>query len=288
MTTIWSGLALGSLYALVALGYNIVLVASGVFNFAYAQLLMLGVYLTYTAEVVLRSPLLGVVVFAAALVAVGAVLEERLAIRPIADRLGSHGTLITTVGVAALINGVVVLAWGTQPLTIPLAIDNTPLTIFGGTVEASDLLLIFLVPLAAIAIHFWNTRTLTGLASLAPAEDREAAMVCGINVRRVAIISFAISGLIAGGAGLLIGPQTYADPNLAQNLALLGFVAVAIGGSGHQLGGVVGGFVTGLAYSFAAQYLNATLADIFVFLGFLLVLLTRPHGILGKVAERHV
>ena len=102
MTTVWSGLALGSLYAVVALGYNIVLIASGVFNFAYAQLLMLGVYLTYTAEVVLRSPLLGVVVFAAALVAVAAVLEERLAIRPIADRLGSHGTLITTVGVAAL------------------------------------------------------------------------------------------------------------------------------------------------------------------------------------------
>ena len=95
---------------------------------------------------------------------------------------------------------VVVLAWGTQPLTVPLAIDNKPLTIFGGTVEASDLLLILLVPLAAIAIHFWNTRTLTGLASLAPAEDREAAMVCGINVRRVAIISFAISGVIAGGA----------------------------------------------------------------------------------------
>jgi branched-chain amino acid transport system permease protein len=288
MIVVWAGLSIGALYALIALGYNMVLVASGVFNFAYAQLIMLAVYFSYTAVVILKLPIWGVVVFSAGCVAVIAMAEERVAIRPLAARLDLHGTLITTIGVATLIDGLVLLFWGTQPLTVPVALDNEQLQLLGASIQPTNLLLILLVPIVAILLHVWSHKTILGLASLAPAEDREAAMVRGIDVKRVAMISFCISGLIAGAAGILIAPQTYADPSLAQNLALLGFVALAIGGSGHQLGGVVGGFATGLAYAVAERYLNSTWADIIVFAAFLVVLMARPRGILGKPIERYV
>jgi branched-chain amino acid transport system permease protein len=288
MTTVWAGLSVGALFALVAIGYNVVLLASGVFNFAYAQLVMLGTYLTYVGLVTLHAPLFVGILFAAAAVGLVAVVEERLAIRPLAGRHDTQGTLITSIGVAILLDGLVLKIWGAQPKTVPDPLSSTSLHLLGGTVEPSDLVLIAAVIVIATGLHVWSRKTRAGLASLAAAEDRDAAMARGVNVRRLTIGAFAVAGLIAGLLGVLVAARTYAVPTIGDNEALTGFVAIAIGGSGSQMGGLVGGFVVGLVYAFAERYTNADWPDIVVFGVLMVVLLSLPRGLFGGAAERRV
>jgi branched-chain amino acid transport system permease protein len=290
MTTIWAGLSIGALYCLVAIGYNVVLLASGMFNFAYAQLVMLGTYMAYVAATALGLPIIGAVAFGGAAVLVMAVIEERIAIAPLLARRGDQhqAALITTVGIAVIIDGITSRVWGSQAKPIPQPLSGRALHLFGGTVGRNDLLLIGLVLVVGIGLHLWSRKTVSGLASLAAAEDADAARARGVNTRRLAITAFAVSGAIAGLLGVVVGARTYATPTLADSLALFGFVAIAIGGSGSQIGGLIGGFVTGLAYALAERYTNSDWPQIIVFGIFLIVLLTRPRGIFSAAVERQV
>ncbi len=290
MTTVWSGLATGALYALVAIGYNVVLLASGIFNFAYAQLIMLATYMAYVATGVLGLPIIGAVVFGAAAVGAVAVVEHRVAIAPLLARRGDQhqAALITTVGVAVIIDGIASKVWGSQAKPVPGPLSGNALHLLGGTVGRNDLLLIVLVLVIGLGLHVWTRKTVSGLAALATAEDAEAARARGINTKRLAVVAFAVSGVIAGALGVVVGSKTYATPTLADSLALFGFVAIAIGGSGSQLGGLLGGFFTGLVYALAERYTNSDWPQIIVFCVFLFVLLTRPRGIFARGVERQV
>ncbi|GAA5078391.1 branched-chain amino acid transport system permease protein [Thermocatellispora tengchongensis] len=288
MTTVWAGLATGAIYSLVAIGYNVVLLASGTFNFAHAQLLMAGTFLAYTGAVTLGLPVLPTLLLGAAGVAVVALLEERIAIRPLLGRSDAHGALITTVGAATILDGLAAVIWGREPLTVPSVLPDEPLTLLGGTVRPVDLALIALTLLTGVGLHLWSRHSLLGLASLASAEDREAAAARGINVRLLGTGAFVLAGAIAGVFGLLVGARTYAVFDLGHSLALFGFVAIAIGGSGSQLGGLIGGFATGLVYAFAARYIGAEFPQIVVFGVFLLILFLRPRGLFGAALERRV
>lgn len=291
MTTVWSGLAVGALYCLVAIGYNVVLLASGMFNFAYAQLVMLATYMVYVATAVLGLPIMVAVLFAGATVTVAAVLEQRIAIAPLLARRGEQqhpAALITTVGVAVVLDGIASKVWGSQAKPLPDPLSGPSLHLLGGTVGRNDLLLIGLVLVVGIGLHVWSKKTIAGLASLAAAEDPEAARARGVNTKRMAVVAFAVCGAIAGLFAVVVGARTYASPTLGDSLALFGFVAIAIGGSGSQLGGLIGGFVTGLAYAIAERYINTDWPQIIVFVLFLLVLLTRPRGIFSTAVERQV
>lgn len=288
MTTVWVGLATGAIYSLVAIGYNVVLLASGTFNFAHAQLLMVGTFLAYTGAVVLHLPIVLTLLFGAAGVGLVALLEERIAIRPLLGRSDAHGALITTVGAATILDGLAAVIWGREPLTVPSILPDRPLTLLGGTVRPVDLALIVFALLVGIGVHLWSRYSLLGLASLAAAEDRQAASARGINVRLLGTGAFVLAGVIAGVFGLLVGARTYAVFDLGHSLALLGFVAIAIGGSGSQLGGLIGGFATGLIYAFAARYIGAQFPQIVVFCVFLLILFLRPRGLFGTAVERRV
>lgn len=290
MTVVWSGLAYGALYCLVAIGYNIVLLATGMFNFAYAQLVMLSTYMVYEATTVLGLPIMGAVVFAGATVLVAAIIKQQIAIAPLLARKGDHhqAALITTVGVAVVLDGIAAKVWGSQAKQLPQTLGGRPFHLLGGIVGRNDLLLIVLVLVVGIGLHVWSRRTVAGLAALASAEDSEAAQARGVNTKRLAVAAFALAGAIAGLFGVVVGAKTYATPTLADSLALYGFVAIAIGGSGSQIGGLIGGFVTGLAYALAERYTNTDWPQIVVFGLFLLVLLTRPRGIFSAAVERQV
>ena len=129
MTILWSGLALGAVYVLVAIGYNIVFVSSNTFNFAQAQLMMVGTFVAYTGLVTLKLPVLVVAVMATVTVMLLASVEEIVAIRPVADH---QNQLVTTLGVATLLNGATQLIWGSEPLTVPFFGSNEPITLLGG------------------------------------------------------------------------------------------------------------------------------------------------------------
>jgi len=285
MTTIWAGLSIGAVYALVAVGYNIVFAASGTFNFAHAQLMMVGIFIAYAGLVTLKLPLLVVFALAAVVVAAVAAVEERVAIRPVT---GTEGHLVTTVGMASLLDGASQLIWGNQPLQVPFFGPAGVWQVLGGRVLPVELLLIVAALAIAAGLVLIGRRTMLGLALLAVAEDREAAQLRGVNVRRMALGAFAFSGLLAGLLGPLIGPKTFAVATLGSALALKGFVALAIGGFGSVPGGLVGGFAVGLVEASAGRWLGSAYADLSVFAMLLLVLLVRPTGLFGRVRERVV
>jgi len=285
VTLIWSGLAIGAIYGLVALGYNIVFISSGAFNFAHAQLVMLGTFVAYWGLTVLRLPVVLVFVLAGAVVAGAAAVEERVAIRTVR---GVEAQLVTTVGVATLLNGLTQLIWGPQALEVPFFGSSRVLTVLGGRVFPDDLALIGVgIGLGAV-LTVVSRRTFIGVALLAMSEDREAASLRGINVRALALGAFAFSGLVAGLIGPVVGPKTFAVATLGTALALNGFVALAMGGFGSIGGGLIGGFAVGLISSLTARYLGDQYANTMVFAALLLILLLRPAGLFGKFGERVV
>jgi branched-chain amino acid transport system permease protein len=285
MTLVWSALALGAIYALVSVGYNIVFVSSGTFNFANAQLLMVGTFISYWGLDVLHLNVGLVFLLAAAIVGAIAVLEERIAIRTVHS---VQGVLITTVGVATLLNGVTTLIWGGQPLEVPFFGGASVKTVLSGRVFPVELWLIGVAIVVTGVLWIFSRKTLLGITLLAVSEDREGAAVRGVNVRLVALGAFAVSGAVAGALGPFVGPQTFAVASLGTSLALYGFVALAMGGFGSLPGGLIGGFVIGLIEAGSARYFGAQYGDIVVFGVLLLILLLRPAGLFGTFRERTV
>jgi branched-chain amino acid transport system permease protein len=285
VTLIWGGLSLGAIYAIVAIGYNIVFISSKTFNFAHAQLTMLGAFVAYTGLVTWDLPVVVVVLMAAAAVAVVAAIEDRVAIRPVGDM---HNILVTTLGASILIDGIAQLTWGTQPLTVPFFGGDEAFTLLGGRAYPVELFLIALAVLLVVALGVYSRRSLTGLALLGMAEDREAALLRGVNVRRMAFMAFVAAGALAGFAGMFVGSKTFAVSTLGAALALKGFVVLAIGGFGSMPGTLVGGTLVGLAEAYASRYLGGEYANLAVFLILITILMVRPAGLFVRTKERVV
>lgn len=291
MTTIWSGLTDGALYALVAVGFNIVLTSSSILNFAQGSFVMLGTFVAYWSIVSLRLPVIVSLLVAVMAGAIVGALTHFIAIRPLSRGrrwVGTGAELITTVGIATAISGAVVLIWGTLPLAVPLLGASRPISALGGRVLPLELVIIVLGPCLALIIHLWFRHTTLGLACLASAEDRQAAALRGINIGRLAMLSFCGAGAIGGIAGVVAAPITYSSYSLGTTLALSGFVALALGGLGSQLGCVVGGMVTGLVGALAARYLGGNYEDISTFVLLLVALSLRPTGLFSQRSLRHV
>lgn len=285
MTLIWGGLSLGAIYAIVAIGYNIVFISSKTFNFAHAQLTMVGAFVAYTGLVTWDLPVLVVVLMAAAAVAVIAAVEERIAIRPVGDM---HNILVTTLGASILLDGIAQLTWGTQPLTVPFFAGDEAFTLLGGRAYPVELFLIAMAVLIVVALGIYSRRSLTGLALLGMAEDREAALLRGVNVRRMAFMAFVAAGALAGFVGMFVGSKTFAVSTLGAALALKGFVVLAIGGFGSMPGTLVGGTLVGLAEAYASRYLGGEYANLAVFLILITILMVRPAGLFVRTKERVV
>lgn len=285
MTLLWAGLSTGAIYALVAFGYNIVYLGYKTFNFAHAQLMMVGAFVAYTGLVTWKLPSVVVAALAVVVVLVLAAIEERIAIRPLHDM---HNALVTTLGVSVLFTGLSEMVWGTEPLAVPFFGGNDAVGVLGGRAYPVQFALIVLAVVLVVGYEVVVRRTTVGLALVATTEDPEAAMLRGINVRLLAFGAFALSGAVAGLAGMMIGPATYAVATLGSSLALKGFVAIALGGFGNMPGALVGGVVVGLVEAGAIRYFGAEFANLAVFLVLIAVLLAKPSGLFVRAQERTV
>jgi branched-chain amino acid transport system permease protein len=292
MTTLWSGLTTGAIYALVASGYNLVLVSSGVLNFAQGAIVMFGGFMGYFATSTLKLPAALAILFGIVIGFGVGLLSELLAVRPLRwathGRPGGHGELVTTVGFATALTGLAGIIWGFNALPVNFPGANNAIDALGGRLYPLQFAIIGTAVVVGVGLHFWTTRTRWGLASLAVAEDREAASARGINVTFLSLLSFAMAGALGGGVGVLTAPVTFASTDLGNLLALSGFVAIAIGGLGSHLGSTLGGFVIGVAGAFAARYLGASYQDISVFALLLVTLMLRPGGLGSRVQVRNV
>ncbi|GAB3119493.1 branched-chain amino acid ABC transporter permease [Glaciibacter psychrotolerans] len=285
MTIIWSGLALGAVYALVAIGYNIVFLSQKTFNFAQAALMMLGAFLAYLGIAVWNLPWWLVAIGAGIIVGAIAALEERVAIRPVKD---AHNLLVTTLGASFIIEGVAQVIWGGEPRRVPFFLGDGVLDIAGGRIYPVELALILFVVLLVIGLQQYSKRSLVGIALLGMSEDREAAQLRGVNVRRLALIAFVFTGVLAGMVGVLVGPKTFAVATLGASLAIKGFVVLAIGGFGSIGGTLVGGLIVGLAEALASRYIGADFANISVFVILIVILVVKPTGLFVRRKERVV
>jgi branched-chain amino acid transport system permease protein len=287
---IWSGLTLGAVYSLVATGFTLMILPTGVFNFAHGAVVAAGSFLTYQWLALAHLPTWVAVILNAVIGALLGLACEVLAVRTLRRRGGSTGssTIVTTVGASLALIGGLGVRWGYNPLQVPFTAAHVTARLFGVVASLVEILLVVVAIVVAVVLHVWFRRSRPGRAALAVAEDREAAMLRGINVNRMSLIAFGAAGAYGAAAGILVGPITYAMPSLGTTLALGGFVAVALGGQTSFLGGMIGGLVVGLVESFVTRYLNANYSDIAVLVVLLITLLVRPKGIGGAGEARSV
>lgn len=285
MTLILSGLGIGAVYALVAIGYNVVFVSSKTFNFAQAQLMMVGAFVAYGSIVLLHLPVIVAALISAAAVGLLAAVEYFAAIRPVRD---AHNILVTTLGASILLDGATQLVGGTQPLQVPFFGGDNAINFLGGRVYPVELALVAVAVIVVVGFVLYGRLSLTGLALRGMSEDSEAAQLRGVNIRRLALGAFIFSGVLAGVLGVVVGPKTFAVATLGASLALKGFVVLAIGGFGSMPGTLIGGAVVGLAESFAARYAGSEYANLTVFVILVAILLIKPAGLFVRSRERTV
>lgn len=286
VTTLYAGLTVGAIYTLIAVCYNVVYVASGTFNFAQAQFAVVGMFVAYEMSA-LEVPVVVVLLVTAVLGAVIGVVEELVAIRPIARR-GVHGELVTTLGFSVVMGGVLLLIWGPDPQRVPPLVSDRVLTVLGGRWAVDDIVLLAAGLGLAVGLHVWSRRTKAGLASLATAEDRDAATLRGLNVSRIRILSFAAAGALSGMAGVLIVHKTFAAATIGIIITLKAFLALSLGGVGSYVGTIAGGLAVGLVEAFSAQYVGGEYSTIILLVLLLALLLLRPAGLFGGLRERVV
>ena len=276
-------LALGSLYALIALGVAVIYTVMGMMNFAQGEFIMLPAYALYVlAGVPFAAAVGGALLTGVAI----AVLAERIAFRPVRDA-DLSAQLVTSLAVAVILQNIVIAAVSGRPQSIATPAFLSESTILGGiAVPNLEFVTLGLTVIVLLALGWLLYRTRTGLAMRAAAEDFEMARLLGVRADRVIAISFAISGALAAAVGVLIVLQTgQISPTMGLVPVLVGFVAVVIGGFGRIFGAAIGGLLLGVLSSLLGTYLPDGLApfrDAIVFTVPILILIFTPHGLLGS------
>ena len=275
------GLTLGSMYAMVAAGLALMLGVARLINFAHGEFFMLGAYAFWYAyrEVELPYVVAGLVA-PAAMVAFGAVYQQTV-IRVVLAR-SWHVQLIATLATSIVLTNLAIIVFGTQPKEVPTALSSRILDV-GGLRLAWQRLLV----LGAALVIFWAlarfvARTRTGRAMRALSQNREACAVVGVDVQRVALITFALSAALAAAAAVLVSPLFNIFPDMGTGLTLKAFAAVVAGGFGYVNGAIAASFLIGITEALAGSYLSSAYKDAFAFLIMIAVLLWRPQGLFGR------
>jgi branched-chain amino acid transport system permease protein len=283
---VFSGLTVGAVYALVALGFTLIYNASDVINFAQGEFVMLGGMVTVFA-VAAGVPLPLAALLAIAVAVVTGLALHRLAIEP-ARGASAVTLIIITIGASILIRGLAQLVFDRQFHALPAFSGEEPIRVLGASILPQSLWV--LVGAAAIVLALWlfMERTLLGKAVRATAANRLAARLVGIDTTLVLALAFGISGAIGAIAGILITPITLTSFAVGTLLALKGFAAAMLGGMGNPVGAVVGGLALGLLESLAAGFISSTYKDAVAFLVILGVLFVLPQGLFGRRAVERV
>ena len=282
----FSGLTVGAIYALVALGFTLIYNASGVINFAQGEFVMLGGMVTVFAHAAgVPLPLAAVLALIVAVV-VGLALY-RLAIEP--ARGASPVTLIIiTIGASILLRGAASMVFDKNFHSLPPFAGNKPLLIGGAALLPQSIVVLAGAGAIVLALWYFLTRTLSGKAILATAANRLAARLVGINTNAVVGLSFGVSAAIGAFGGILMTPITLTSYDFGTLLALKGFAAAMLGSMGNPLGAVVGGLAVGLLEAFSAGYVSSSYKDAVAFLVILGVLFLMPQGLFGRAGVERV
>jgi branched-chain amino acid transport system permease protein len=281
LQSVLSGVLIGGVYALVGIGLTIIFGVMRVINFAHGELLMIGMYLTWILFTKLGiDPFVSILISIPAMFAVGALIQKTL-INRVLGALPENQILLT-VGLGLVLSNLVMLFFTSDYRILTTSYSSSTLRLAGLSLS-TPLAISFAITSAITALLYWFLlKTDTGQAIRATAQDRDAAQLMGINVKRMALLAFGIGAALAGTAGALISPTYYIFPQVGGAFTLKAFVIVVLGGMGSVLGATLGGVIIGVTESLAAVYISAGMKELFVYVLFLIVLLFRPAGLLGR------
>jgi len=277
---IFSGLTVGAVYALVALGFTLIYNASDVVNFAQGEFVMLGGMTTVFLGVAGVPLPIAALIAVIATVAVGVALH-RLAIEP-ARGAGSIALIMITIGASIFLRGAAQVIFDKRFHSLPQWFGADPIRVGGAAILPQSLVVLSGAVVIVVLLWVFIDRTLLGKAVIATATNRLAARLVGIDTRRIVGFSFAVSAAIGAVAGILVTPITLTSYEVGTLLALKGFAAAMLGGIGTAAGAVVGGVLLGLLEAFAAGYLSSQYKDAVAFLVILAVLFAMPQGLFGR------
>ena len=281
-----SGLTIGAIYALVALGFTLIYNASHVINFAQGEFVMVGGMATVALSAAgLPLPVaIGLAVVAAAVVGVAL---EKLAIEP-AKNASVVSLIIITIGASILLRGLASLVWDKSIHSMKPFSGDTPIAIAGATILPQSLWVMGVTAVIVALLAWFFGRTLLGKALLATSHNRVAAQLMGISVRRVLLVSYGLSAALGAVAGILVAPITFTSWDVGVMLGLKGFAAAILGGMGSGPGAVLGGLLLGVLEAMGAGYLSSAYKDAIAFVLIRVVLFFLPNGLLGKRSSERV
>jgi branched-chain amino acid transport system permease protein len=276
-----TGITVGSIYAMVALGFNIIYNVTEVINMAQGEFVMLGGLIMVSLHVSLGIPLIPAFAATVLLVTAAGLLLQQLALRPI--RQPSVLTLIiATIAASIVIKGLAMVIWGKDPFDLPAFSGRTPFLLYGAAIQPQYIWVIGFLVLIAVGLSIFFNRAIWGKAMTACADNPNAARLVGIDPRKMVLLSFAFSAAIGAVAGITMTPIALMEYDRGVMLAIKGFGAAILGGLGSFGGAIVGGLLIGLIESLGAGLLSSGYKDAYALIVLLAVLFLRPSGILGN------
>lgn len=285
-----NGISIGSVYAVIALGYTMVYGIAKMLNFAHGDVIMIGAYISFCITNYLGLPAVAGIVAAMAVCTLLGIVIEGLAYKPLRGT-PSLAVLITAIGVSYFLQNAAQLIWSSSPKNFTSIVSFAPISLFGGDlVITGEVLVTVLVAIVVMVGLSWFTgSTRMGKAMRAVSEDQDAAQLMGINVNRTISMTFAIGSALAAVAGVLLcSTVPTLQPTTGSMPGIRAFTAAVFGGIGSIPGAMIGGILIGVIETFAKAYISTQFSDAVVFSVLIIILLVKPAGLLGKQVQEKV
>ena len=285
-----NGISIGSVYAIIALGYTMVYGIAKMLNFAHGDVIMVGAYISYCVTSYLGLPAWVSVVAAVVVCTVLGIVIEGLAYKPLRGT-PSLAVLITAIGVSYFLQNAAQLIWSSSPKNFTSVVTMKPISLAGGklVITGEVLLTVAVCILVMVGLTLFTGKTRTGKAMRAVSEDRDAAQLMGINVNKTISMTFAIGSALAAVAGVLLcSTVPTLQPTTGSMPGIRAFTAAGFGGIGSIPGALLGGILLGIIETFSKAYLSTQFSDAIVFSVLIIILLVKPAGLLGKQIQEKV
>ena len=285
-----NGISLGSVYAIIALGYTMVYGIAKMLNFAHGDVIMVGAYISFCVTQYLGMPAIVSIVAAMFVCTVLGMLIERMAYKPLREA-PKLAVLITAIGVSYLLQNSAQLIWGSNPKSFNSLVNIGSIRLFDGALLISDeaIVTVLCCVIIMVALTLFTSRTKMGKAMRAVSEDKGAAQLMGVDVNFTISITFAIGSALAAVAGVLMCSSIpVLQPTTGSMPGIRAFTAAVFGGIGSIPGAMLGGILLGIIETFAKAYLSTQFSDAIVFGVLIVILLVKPAGLLGKQVQEKV
>lgn len=277
-----TGITVGSIYAMVAVGFNIIYNVTEIINFAQGEFVMLGGLTMISLHVGLGLPLIAAFPATMIIVTLVGMLLDRLAISPI-RRPTVLSLIIATIAASILLKGTAMFIWGKDPYDLPAFSGRNPINFLGAVIQPQYCWVIGFLILTVIVLTLFFEKTILGKAMSACADNPDAASLVGINVKQMILLSFALSAAIGAVAGIVVTPISLMEYDRGAMLAVKGFGAAVLGGLGSFPGAVIGGLILGAIESLGAGLISSGYKDAFALIVLMFVLFYKPSGIFGDI-----